>query len=337
MCCSLLLPSFKQMLNSIWQACQGTDAIVCSTLGIGTYHVAEKLCVPWVWALTVPAFARTRVFPSIIAPDLPFGGGYNWLTHTLFEQFAQQLTGRFTNRWRQEHLNLPPLPLRPWPYDTLHGRPAPKLYCFSPVVIPKPADWDEHAHITGYWFLNHPPKWRPPANLIDFLAAGPPPVYVGFGSMMPTNMQQTTELVLEALRQSGQRGILAQGWGGLEQPDLPNDVLMLQAAPHDWLFPRMAAVIHHGGAGTTAAGLRAGVPSVVVPFGADQPFWGKRIHELGAGPRPIPYRRLTTQRLKDAIGIAMADQAMRQRATKLGKQLQTEDGVTQAIGIIEQL
>jgi UDP:flavonoid glycosyltransferase YjiC (YdhE family) len=150
-------------------------------------------------------------------------------------------------------------------------------------------------------------------------------------------MQHTTGLVLEALRQSGQRGILAQGWGGLEQRDLPDDVLMLQATPHDWLFPRMAAVVHHGGAGTTAAGLRAGVPSIVVPFGADQPFWGKRIHELGAGPRPIPYRKLTVQHLKDAICIAIADQAMQQRATKLSKQLQTEDGVAQAIGIIEQL
>jgi UDP:flavonoid glycosyltransferase YjiC (YdhE family) len=205
------------------------------------------------------------------------------------------------------------------------------------VVIPKPADWDEHAHLTGYWFLNHSPKWQPHAKLIDFLEAGPPPVYIGFGSMMPANMQQTTELVLEALRQSGQRGILAQGWGGLEQPDLPDDVLMLRVAPHDWLFPRMAAVVHHGGAGTTSAGLRAGVPSIVVPFGADQPFWGNRIYELGAGPQPIPYRRLTIQRLNDAICSVVADQAMRQRAAMLGKRIQTEDGVAQAIGIIEQL
>jgi len=218
----------------------------------------------------------------------------------------------------------------------LHGQPVPRLYSYSPLVIPKPADWDAHAHVTGYRFLDHSPDWQPPAALLDFLAAGPPPVYVGFGSLMPAHAERTTALVLEALRRSGQRGLLAQGWGALQQSDLPDDVLMLQAAPHDWLFPRMRAVVHHGGAGTTAAGLRAGVPSIVVPFGADQPFWGGRVHHLGVGPRPIAYKNLTVQRLAEAIHIATSDQALRQRAAALGEQLRSEDGVAQAIKIVEQ-
>jgi len=332
----LFWPFLEHMLDSTWQACQGAQAIIFSTLGIGAYHVAEKLGVPCAWALIVPAFTRTRAFPSLVAPALPLGGAYNWLTHVFFEQFTQQVAGRFVNRWRRERLNLPPLPLHRWPYATLHGQPVPRLYSYSPLVIPKPADWDAHAHVTGYWFLDHPPDWQPPAALVDFLAAGPPPVYVGFGSLMPAHTERTTALVLEALRRSGQRGLLAQGWGALQQSELPDDVLMLQAAPHDWLFPRMRAVVHHGGAGTTAAGLRAGVPSVVVPFGADQPFWGRTVHQLGVGPRPIPYKSLTVQRLAEAIHIATSDQALRQRAAALGKQLRSEDGVTQAVKIVEQ-
>jgi len=142
--------------------------------------------------------------------------------------------------------------------------------------------------------------------------------------------------VLEALRRSGQRGLLAQGWGALQQSELPDDVLMLQAAPHDWLFPRMRAVVHHGGAGTTAAGLRAGVPSVVVPFGADQPFWGGRVHHLGVGPRPIAYKNLTVQRLAEAIRGATSDPALRLRALELGEQLRSENGVAQTVKIVEQ-
>jgi UDP:flavonoid glycosyltransferase YjiC (YdhE family) len=331
----LFLPFLEQMMESTWQACQGAEAILFSTLGMGGYHVAEKLGIPCAWAVIVPAFTRTHAFPSLIAPVLPLGGGYNWLTHLLFEQFTQQSTGRFVNRWRRERLDLPPLPLHSWPYDSLHGRPVPKLYGYSPTVIPRPRDWGPNAHVTGYWFLDHPPEWRPPAHLVDFLDAGPPPVYVGFGSLRPANADQTTGVVLEALRASGQRGLLAASWGALAQSDLPEDVLMVESVPHDWLFPRVAAVVHHGGAGTTAAGLRAGVPSIVVPFGADQPFWAARVHQLGAGPSPIPYKKLTVERLTNALRAATSSETMRQRAAGLRERLRSENGVGRAVEILE--
>ncbi|MCP4593378.1 MAG: glycosyltransferase family 1 protein, partial [bacterium] len=155
-------------------------------------------------------------------------------------------------------------------------------------MAPKPSDWGEQAHVTGYWFLDHVSDWQPPADLVRFLESGPPPVYVGFGSMMSRRAEQTTRITLDALKQSGQRGLIATGWGALSQSDLPDEVFLIESVPHDWLFPRTAAVVHHGGAGTTGAGLRAGVPGIVVPFGGDQPFWARRVEALGVGPAPIP-------------------------------------------------
>jgi UDP:flavonoid glycosyltransferase YjiC (YdhE family) len=134
---------------------------------------------------------------------------------------------------------------------------------------------------------------------------------------------------------SGQRAILLSGWGGLRPEDLPDSVLVLDSVPHTWLFPRVAAVVHHGGAGTTAAGLRAGVPTIIIPFFGDQPFWGARIAELGVGPRPVPRKRLTAERLAQAIRDTVASEEMRQRASKLGESIRSEDGVATAVEIIQ--
>ncbi|RIK15524.1 MAG: hypothetical protein DCC51_14575, partial [Anaerolineae bacterium] len=161
-------------------------------------------------------------------------------------------------------------------------------------------------------------------ELTSFLAAGEPPVYVGFGSMTGNDPERLTTIALEALRLSGRRGVLLSGWAGLAAGDLPESVLKLDAVPHDWLFPRMAAVVHHGGVGTTHVGLRAGVPNIVVPFFGDQPFWGDRVHALGAGPRPIVLEELTAERLAESIGLATSDAAMRARAAEVGRLIQAD-------------
>jgi sterol 3beta-glucosyltransferase len=328
-------PNMERMQEGFWQASQGTQAIIFSTLGINAYHVAEKLEVPCLWALTIPIFGRTRTRPALL-PPLPLGSGYNLLAHILTEQGTQQTIGRLFNSWRQAWLNLPPIQLHRWPYTQLRGQPVPMLYCYSPAVVPKPPDWGEHAHVTGYWFLDHPPDWQPPADLVDFLESGPPPIYVGLGSISSRDPEKTSRIVLDALRQSGQRGVIATGWGGLSQSDLPDEVFVTEAVPHDWLFPRMAAVVHHGGAGTTGAGLRAGVPSIIVPVSNDQPFWGRRVKALGAGPAPIPRKRLTADRLAHAICVAVTDEAIRKRAAELGETIRAEDGVANAVRIINQ-
>src|SRR5262249_31336952 len=190
------------------------------------------------------------------------------------------------NEWRRELLHLPPLSGGPLARQ-LDDRRLPILYGYSPAVLPKPPDWDERTHVTGYWFLDHLPDWRPPEGLVDFLRVGPPPVSVGFGSMRSQHPEAVTELVVEALARAGQRGILLTGWGGLRGIDRPERVFTVEAVPHDWLFPQVRAAVHHGGAGTAAAALRAGIPSVVVPFFGDQSFWGRRVAALGAGTKPI--------------------------------------------------
>jgi sterol 3beta-glucosyltransferase len=201
-------------------------------------------------------------------------------------------------------------------------------------VVPRPSDWDQSAVVTGYWFLDAPAGWQPPPALVQFLQSGPPPVYVGFGSMFMEAGPEKTAIVLKALRLAGQRAVLATGWGGLSPVDATDEVFVLEAAPHDWLFPQVAAVVHHGGAGTTGAGLRAGKPSVICPVVGDQPFWGRRVAALGAGPPPVPKATLTVERLADAIRRAVGDDGLRRRAAALGETIRAEDGLGRAVDYI---
>jgi UDP:flavonoid glycosyltransferase YjiC (YdhE family) len=154
--------------------------------------------------------------------------------------------------------------------------------------------------------------------------------------MSSRDREATTDLVSTALARAGQRGILLTGWDGMSGIGLSQRIYAIDSVPHDWLFPRVAAVVHHGGAGTTAASLRMGVPSVIVPFIADQPFWGQTVHQLGVGPRPIPRAQLTVERLAAAIQVATGDEAMRRRSDALGRRIRSEDGVTRAVETFQQ-
>jgi UDP:flavonoid glycosyltransferase YjiC (YdhE family) len=189
--------------------------------------------------------------------------------------------------------------------------------------------------VTGYWFLDAPIGWQPSPELVAFLDSGPTPVYVGFGSMAFHDVARQTTIVLQALQLTGQRAIVATGWGGLKSEEAPASILVVDAVPHDWLFPRVAAVVHHGGAGTTGAGLRAGKPTVVCPFVGDQTFWGRRVAALGVGPQPIPQWRLTAERLAEAIQCAVTDEGIRQRAAALGATIRAENGLEYAVTYIK--
>lgn len=205
------------------------------------------------------------------------------------------------------------------------------LQACSRSVVPHPNDWPANVHTTGYWFLERDREWEPPFELVSFLKAGKPPVYIGFGSMTGRKRDQTTQLILDGIAMSGQRAIVASGWAGLDRVSLPDEVFQVDAVPHDWLFPRVAAVVHHGGAGTVAAGVAAGAPTLVVPHFADQPFWGQRIHDLGVGPRPIPRHRLSAENLARGIEEAVGNSQIRQNAAALSARVRAEDGLGQAL------
>jgi sterol 3beta-glucosyltransferase len=324
----------EQLNADIWKASQGAEAIIYSTLAMSGHFAAMKLGVPRFVAPLQP-LSRTRDYPNIFFPrNLSLGRRYNYFTHLMTEELIWLPVRRQVNRWIRNDLGLQPVSWR-GPYPQLKLERTPVLYGYSPKVVPPASDWPEWHHVTGYWTLPPSENWQPPDGLVDFLQSGPAPVYIGFGSMTNRNPEEGADVALEALRQSGQRGLLLRGWGGLSKSDLPADVFMVDSIPHHWLFPRMAAVVHHGGAGTTGAGLRSGVPSIIIPHFSDQPYWGERVHELGVGPKPIPRKDLTAKKLGHAIKLSIEDDAMRKRAVALGSELQKEDGIATAIKIIE--
>jgi sterol 3beta-glucosyltransferase len=319
------------------EACCGMDLLIA---GVGGLYLvlsfAEKLEIPLLQAFVFP-FTPTKTFPGILFPQSlnRWGGTVNWVSHQVLRQIIWQGSRSGDTAARKQVLDLPASPFF-GPHQSPYLHRYPTLYGFSPVVLAKPSDW-QNAHVTGYWFLDAAPDWTPPPDLMNFLEAGSPPIYIGFGSMGNRNPEETAELVLQALEKTGQRAILLAGWSGMQKEKMPDNAFLIKSVPHAWLFPRVAAVVHHGGAGTTAAGLRAGVPTIIIPFFGDQGFWGQRVADLGVGTAPIPRKQLTAERLAQAIQTAVGDRVMRQRAADLGAKIRSEDGVANAVAIIQKL
>jgi UDP:flavonoid glycosyltransferase YjiC (YdhE family) len=319
-------------------ACRGMDLVLT---GIGGLFVgialAEKLNLPLLQAYYIP-FTPTRAYPSFLVPKPPswISNRLNRPSYQLARQMMWQAFRPADGLARRDVLDLPRAPLLgPFNSDCIRGVPI--LYGYSPSVIPPPADWGDDVHVTGYWFSDPADDWAPPPALTEFLQAGPPPVYIGFGSMSNRKPEETADLVLRALARAHQRAIILSGWNGMSKTDGPDSVFMLDAAPFAWLFPRVASVVHHGGAGTTAHGLRAGIPSVVIPFFGDQPFWRQRVATLWVRPEPVPRKKLTVKRLPQAIEAAVGDPAMRQRAADLGARIRAEDGIARAVTVVQQM
>jgi UDP:flavonoid glycosyltransferase YjiC (YdhE family) len=331
---AMLGPVALQMAQNGLEASRPAKALISLAIFAPfTKTIAEALGIPLILVEPTPMLP-TRAFP---APGWPvqvnLGGFPNRLSGHAMLQVIWQWYQPFVNEFRRD-LGL--APLTGGSFHRILGS-TPLLGAYSPRVIPRPDDWPDHAHVTGYWFSEGQAGWQPPAELLRFLEGGDPPVYIGFGSMMGENPEESAALVLEALAMSGQRGLLLTGWGGLQTLTVPETVYVLDSAPHPWLFPRMKVVVHHGGAGTTAEGLRAGVPAVIVPFIVDQPFWGERIRALGVGPRPLPRKKLTAGKLARAINRAANDPLMSNHAAALGAAIRAEDGVGLAVSLIQQI
>ena len=331
----LLEPLMEQNLEEYLGACRDAKAVIYTPVGFLGYYVALALGVPQVGATLHPLFSRTGHFPSSMValgkvdPRKAHDRFYNYLTHIFSEQLFWQY---FRAPVSKAVNNILGLGSSFWgPFSELRRRRVPMLYGWSPSVLPQPPHWKRWLHVTGYWFLEHLGEWKPPRELVDFLDSGPPPVYVGFGSMNKTDPEELTDIVLRALEHAGRRGVLVTGWGGISNSVLPETVFAVDEVPHNWLFECVEAAVHHGGAGTTAESLRAGIPTVVVPFFADQPFWGRRMAELGVGPEPILRRSLTVERLTNAIQQATADREMKSRAAALGQRIREENGIERAV------
>jgi UDP:flavonoid glycosyltransferase YjiC (YdhE family) len=331
-----LAPLLTTILADCWQIAQQADLLIVSTLGLylGLDLVEKRPCplvaVHFHPLLAVPDRAHVN-FPSL-PPWLPLAAPYHQMTHWLGRHGLWQLLGPMLNRARRTVLQLPPL--SPWARYRRAQQPVPTLFAYSPTVAPLPSRYElpPATAITGYWFLPQPPAWQPPTPLLHFLAAGPPPVVITFGSILGgRDPNAMTHLLVDALGQSGQRGLIYRGWGDLGNIKLPPTVLAIDATPHDWLFARCAAVVHHGGAGTTAATLRAGLPSVVVPVFGDQLLWGERLHALNVAPPPLPRRHLTGTKLAVAIRQAVTNPTFQANAQSHQRALQAEAGPACAV------
>lgn len=331
-------PMQEALLLDSWEiaAQQRPDVILYHPKTYGGPHIAERLGCPAILTLPVPYLVPTGEVPNTIFPDLPLGAGYNLLTYYTVGMLMGLWSSWYEMGLRRD-IGLPfQPPIKRW--RLLPGKGLPAIHAVSTHVVPRPADWPPEVTMSGYWFLDTDPDWTPPPSLAAFLDGGPPPIYIGFGSMVGADAERLGQVVIEALARTGSRAVAASGWGGLRLPEkLPDTILPLAEAPHDWLFPRMAAVVHHGGAGTTAAALRAGRPNLVVPFFGDQPFWGKRVHKLGAGPPPIPQRELTAESLSAALRELTRASDIRASAEAIGQKLAAEDGIGNAIRTIETL
>jgi len=308
------------------QAAQDCDAIVLSGLaGFVGLSVAERLRVPAIGAGMIP-LTPSRAFPSPFLSSNWIPKRLNPASLILTNQLLWLALRKTLNRARADVLGLPPKK-KLW---TEH----PMLYGISPTLLPAPKDWPDNAILCGQWVPQLGTDFTPPAALTQFLAAGPAPIYVGFGSMTGIDLPRMLDIVIKAL--NGRRAVVWPGWSDIGSMALPKNMLRIDATPHDWLFPRMASVIHHGGSGTSHSAASAGKPSIVMPFAGDQPFWADRLHQAGIAPPALSPVRLSPTMLADAVSF-VGQPSVIARAAEIGQAMVREDGLSTAVMMIEKL
>ena len=322
------------------EACRDAELIIHTFAhAVGAHTAARENHIPDVHIQTFPMFTPTGDYPNVALPDLKLRA-LNYFSHVFSSQISKW-TSKFGYEQVRRRAGLPkrklhfPFDKNP-PFDKLRTslRPPTLILCaWSPSVLPPSREWGKNVHVTGYFFFDFNEAYKPPDELRSFLNSGEKPICISFGSMVNRDAKRIDEIIRESLRRTNHRGIILSGWGMVNQP-LSSDLLYLESAPHDWLLPRCKMIVHHGGAGTTSAGLRAGIPQVVVPFMTDQPFWARRVHALDVAPKPILVKNLTVDRLVKAIAEA-ATKAARVRADEMGRKIRAEDGVNRAVALVE--
>ena len=326
------------ILDDLVEVTRDADIVCWSAVCQPAAQLHEYRGVPVIGGLLQP-LTPTGDFAAVglswRTGETPAARRANRRSHLVGEQLIWQPARPLVNRWRRDRLGLPPLPLL-GPYARQRSDRYPLLYAVGQAVLPKPSDWPDWVHVTGWWTLDPDPAWRPSPALARFLEAGPPPLCVCFGSMTPADGARLGAFVREAAEQAEARLLVVQGWGELmTDAPLPAHVHVERDVPHAWLFPRCAAVLHHGGSGTTGAAARAGVPTIIAPLGFDQRFWATRMEALGTSAATLPRRTLAVAPLAGAIRRALGDPVLRETAAALGVALRAEPGTTDALARIE--
>ncbi|CAE6528266.1 unnamed protein product [Rhizoctonia solani] len=335
------LTNFRDWLDDLlldsWKQCQDADVLIQSPSAMAGAHIAEALKIPFFHAFTMP-WTRTNDYPhAFMTPPVEISGSFNYSTYVVFDNVFWQATSSQINRWRRKYLGLPNTDMA-----HLAQTKIPFIYNFSPAVVPKPLDWKDPITISGYWFLDDADlNWKPSQELNDFMRKArednKPLVYIGFGSIVVPNPKAMTRSIVKAVLKSDVRAILSKGWSARmsketgPEVELPPEIFSVDKIPHDWLFPKVDAALHHGGAGTTGASLRAGIPTLIKPWFGDQFFWATRVMKLGAGLR---VSSLSSSDLADALKRAVSDRVMKEKAAAVGEKIRSENGVANAIRAI---
>lgn len=322
------------VVRGVRRALVGTDMIIHSfAFTTGAHSYARELGIPDVSIQMFPVFAPTREFPAI-GVNGSKSGWHNYFTHWLSTNIFWHVGNAGYFQLRKKAPQDFPSKLF-WPFKPSNTRTqTPLIFAISPQILPMPKEWNlPYIHQPGYFFLKEE-NYNPPPELVNFLKSGKAPLCVTFGSMVNPDVQRVTKSIMEAANHLGERIIILTGWGGWK-PEIHNEnTFFIESVHHSWLFPQCKLVIHHGGAGTTAAGIKAGVPAIIIPHTADQPFWGRRIADIGVGPRPIPVKKVTTERIILALEQSNSE-AIRNKAAQIGLQIQAENGIENTITLIE--
>ncbi|WP_241734989.1 glycosyltransferase [Paenibacillus alvei] len=329
-----VFPMMRQMLEDVWEASQDADAIIYHPKVFGGYDIAQKRKIPAFIAHPTSIIVPTGTFTN---PILPFTLRIRWLNKISYQLNRLMILSfiRMINKWRRETLNLPPRSLSKNEL-CIDGRDIPVLYGCSPTVVPYDPKWKDRVCMEGSWFASEMDEWHPSQSLESFISAGTPPIAISFSSMPLKQPDQVFGMIRKALNQTGQRGIIITGWSGLKQNlDSCGEILCIDEVPHAWLFPWTAGVIHHGGAGTTAAVLHAGKPMAICPFTGDQPFWARRMYELGVSPKPLHEKTLSIESLVECIVSLTNDSKLKHNAMIISSKVKNEQGVERTVDFIE--
>lgn len=323
------------LLEDLMEAAKGAECLVCNFFCNMYYSVAEYYNIPCVQTHFFPVDPRPDI-PISSAPGLEHSHLFNRMSYRIGYLLISVLEKRYLTAWRKKW-GMKDRGLHTKPDYRLMGHTIPAVYAVSPHVMPPSPTWPDNVQTSGFWWEGADSDYLPDEKLSSFLTAGEKPVYIGFGSMVSGDMRQTFDTVMQAVEKAGVRAVVSQGWAGENTCVTENENIMLvDDVPHDWLFSHVKAVVHHGGCGTTATGLRYGRPTLIIPFGGDQPFWGMRVYSIGCGPKPISREKLTADGLAHALRDLVSNKDYAIHAAELSHKLLAENGAARAADIIEE-